>query len=118
MNSRTIDWADSTTSVLNLDIAELRPGGSGQSHMPSDRDGNNQKTSGNANERKTLEIGEKDAQEADQTPSSGTTVSSREWKAGKKEWMVIIVHTIVSLMVALDATILVTALPVSALPSR
>lgn len=37
------------------------------------------------------------------------------WKAGRKEWMVIIVLAIVSLMVALDAIILVPVLPVSRL---
>ena len=35
-----------------------------------------------------------------------------QWKAGKGEWMIIIVMAIVSLMVAIDATILVPALPV------
>ena len=35
-----------------------------------------------------------------------------DWKAGKKEWAIVIVLAIVSLMIALDATILVTALPV------
>ena len=44
--------------------------------------------------------------------------SDQEWKAGKKEWMIIIVLAIVSLMVALDATILVPVLPVSALEKR
>lgn len=36
----------------------------------------------------------------------------QEWKAGRGEWMIIIVLAIVSLMVALDATILVSALSV------
>ena len=40
--------------------------------------------------------------------------SEQEWKAGRREWMIIIVLAIVSLMVALDATILVPVLPVSA----
>ena len=35
-----------------------------------------------------------------------------EWKAGKGEWLIILVLAVVSLMVAIDATILVTALPV------
>lgn len=35
-----------------------------------------------------------------------------EWEAGKGEWLIILVLAIVSLMVAIDATILVTALPV------
>lgn len=38
-----------------------------------------------------------------------------EWKAGKGEWLIIVVLAIVSLMVAIDATILVTALPVGSL---
>ncbi len=42
----------------------------------------------------------------------------REWKAGRAEWMIIIVLAIVSLMVALDATILVSALSVSIVHSR
>ena len=41
----------------------------------------------------------------------------REWKAGRGEWMIIIVLAIVSLMVALDATILVSALSVSIIHS-
>lgn len=41
-----------------------------------------------------------------------TTDSSAEWKAGRSEWMIITVLAIVSLMVALDATILVPVLPV------
>lgn len=44
--------------------------------------------------------------------------SDQGWKAGKKEWMIIIVLAIVSLMSALDATILVPVLPVSALEKR
>ena len=43
------------------------------------------------------------------------SIPQGEWKAGKSEWMIIIVIAIVSLMVALDATILVTILPVSRL---
>lgn len=43
-----------------------------------------------------------------------STASEQEWKAGRREWMIIIVLAIVSLMVALDATILVPVLPVSA----
>ena len=35
------------------------------------------------------------------------------WKAGRSQWLIIIVIAIVSLMVALDATILVPVLPVS-----
>ncbi len=37
-----------------------------------------------------------------------------QWKPGKKEYAVMITLAIVSLMVALDATILVSVLPVSA----
>lgn len=36
-----------------------------------------------------------------------------EWKPGKKEYAVMITLAIISLMVALDATILVSVLPVS-----
>lgn len=50
-------------------------------------------------------------QKSGQEPS----VSNQEWKAGRKEWMIILVIAIVSLMVALDATILVPVLPVRAL---
>ena len=39
-------------------------------------------------------------------------VSPPIWKAGKGEWLIIIFLAIISLMVAIDATILVTALPV------
>jgi len=35
-----------------------------------------------------------------------------EWKAGKQEWLIVLCLGIVSLMVALDATIVVPALPV------
>jgi hypothetical protein len=44
-----------------------------------------------------------------------------EWKAGKGEWLIILVLSIVYLMVAIDATILATALQVGSpriLPSR
>ena len=37
-----------------------------------------------------------------------------KWTVGRNEWLIIIILSIVSLMVAPDATILVTALPVSA----
>lgn len=43
-----------------------------------------------------------------------STASDQEWKAGRNEWMIIIVLAVISLMVALDATILVPVLPVSA----
>ena len=41
-----------------------------------------------------------------------TALLDSEWRAGRSEWMIIIVLAIVSLMVALDATILVPVLPV------
>lgn len=41
-----------------------------------------------------------------------STEAELDWKVGKEEWAIVIVLAIVSLMVALDATILVTALPV------
>lgn len=41
-----------------------------------------------------------------------------EWTPGKEEWRAMITMAIVSLMVALDATILVPALPVSTVPTR
>ncbi len=41
------------------------------------------------------------------------TASVPEWKAGRNEWMIIIDLAIISLMIALDATILVPVLPVS-----
>ena len=47
-----------------------------------------------------------------QRPDPATATPDREWKAGKEEWMIILVISTVSLMVALDATILVCALPV------
>ena len=49
--------------------------------------------------------------------SQQDSIQQGEWKAGKSEWMVIIVIAIVSLMVALDATIVVPILPVSGLYS-
>lgn len=36
-----------------------------------------------------------------------------EWKPHKKEWFIMISMSVIALMVALDATILVTVLPVS-----
>ena len=48
----------------------------------------------------------------DHVPVPATATPDLEWKAGKEEWMVILVIAIVSLMVALDATILVPVLPV------
>lgn len=55
-----------------------------------------------------------DIQLAGQKSEQEAAASNQEWKAGRKEWMIIIVLAIVSLMVALDATILVPVLPVSA----
>lgn len=48
-----------------------------------------------------------------QEPNLVSTASDPEWRAGRGEWMIIIVLAIVSLMVALDATILVPVLPAS-----
>lgn len=45
-------------------------------------------------------------------PDPAIATPDREWKAGKEEWLIILVIAIVSLMVALDATILVPVLPV------
>ncbi|TAQ90889.1 hypothetical protein B7494_g785 [Chlorociboria aeruginascens] len=39
----------------------------------------------------------------------------REWKAGKREWLIIIVLVIISLLASIDATILVSVLPKLAL---
>ena len=50
-----------------------------------------------------------------QDPDPVTATPDPEWKAGKEEWMIILVIAIVSLMVALDATILVPVLPVGGL---
>lgn len=52
--------------------------------------------------------------------TTSATVSQDEWKAGKQEWLIVVCLGIVSLMVALDATIVVPALPVrqSAIASR
>lgn len=47
-----------------------------------------------------------------QNADSVTAAPDLEWKAGKEEWMIILVIAVVSLMVALDATILVSVLPV------
>ncbi len=77
-----------------------------------------------ANDRATLhENDEKIPKESEhssakpvtQEPDQLSTASDPEWKAGRDEWMIIVVLAIVSLMVALDATILVPVLPVSAL---
>ena len=45
--------------------------------------------------------------------SQQDSIPQGEWRAGKSEWMIIIVISIVSLIVGLDATILVPILPVS-----
>jgi len=44
-------------------------------------------------------------------------VTELEWKAGKKEYALMITIAVISLMVALDATILVSVLPVRIHPS-
>ena len=44
--------------------------------------------------------------------ATSTTTPEDEWKAGKQEWLIVICLATVSLMVALDATIIVTPLPV------
>jgi len=41
-----------------------------------------------------------------------------EWKPGRQEYAVMLTLAIISLMVALDATVLVSVLPVSRLPPR
>lgn len=41
-----------------------------------------------------------------------TTVSPQEWKPQAREWLVMITLALISLMVALDATILVPIIPV------
>lgn len=53
-------------------------------------------------------------QKPQQEPEQELLASKEEWKVGRNEWLIVIVLAIVSLMVALDATILVTALPVRA----
>ena len=50
---------------------------------------------------------------ADHERGQGPSPSTLNWRAGRDEWMVVIVLAIVSVMVALDATILVPVLPVS-----
>ena len=67
----------------------------------------------NAGENKPYTLEEHDSQSAGLEHQQSPMLSDQEWKAGRKEWMIIIVISTVSLMVALDATILVTALPVS-----
>jgi len=47
------------------------------------------------------------------TDTSSTTPPPSQWKAGKQEWLIVICLATVSLMVALDATIVVPVLPVS-----
>jgi len=49
---------------------------------------------------------------ATQITSATPTTPEIEWKAGKQEWLIVICLATVSLMVALDATIIVTPLPV------
>lgn len=66
----------------------------------------------------TIANTEHDLQERFPATTEGMEISDSaepdlDWKAGKEEWAIIIVLAVVSLMVALDATILVTALPVS-----
>lgn len=41
------------------------------------------------------------------------TPAEVQWESGKQEWLIVICLGVVSLMVALDATIIVPALPVS-----
>lgn len=47
------------------------------------------------------------------THTSSTDSDGVHWKAGPRAWLIVLTLSFVSLMVALDATILVTALPVS-----
>lgn len=51
---------------------------------------------------------------AGQKPEQGAAAFDQEWKASRREWLIIIVLATISLMVSLDATILVPILPVSA----
>lgn len=53
-----------------------------------------------------------DAQDKAATTISATLIQD-DWKAGKQEWLIVICLGVVCLMVALDATIVVPALPVS-----
>ena len=65
-------------------------------------------------EKKTSETRESSTSLNRQGSVKEPNTSGEDWKAGRAEWMIIIVIAIVSLMVALDATILVPVLPVSA----
>lgn len=47
-------------------------------------------------------------------PGPAIITPDLEWKASKEVWMIILVIAIVSLMVAIDATILLPVLPVGA----
>lgn len=46
-------------------------------------------------------------------PPEVPTPAVPEWRAGRQEWFIIVVLSLISVMVALDATILVPVLPVS-----
>jgi len=50
--------------------------------------------------------------------ATSATTPQDQWKAGKQEWLIVLCLATVSLMVALDATIVVTPLPVSVSRSR
>lgn len=49
----------------------------------------------------------------DVTQTASTTPPPAKWQAGRQEWLIVICLAIVSLMVALDATIVIPVLPVS-----
>ncbi|KAL8836760.1 MAG: hypothetical protein Q9170_002789 [Blastenia crenularia] len=95
-------------------VAESKPGAAAQSNHSTPTDTghtDNQQCPVRVNGSMLSNAADSSTQSAVSGPQEKVKDSDQGWKAGKKEWMIIIVLAIVSLMVALDATILVPVLP-------
>ena len=102
--------------MASLTIASIDS--SHQAHQQNDEDMPRGNEASNSNVKEDVvpssKIDNASKEITPQHPDPAIRTSDLEWKAGKEEWMIILVIAIVSLMVALDATILVTVLPVGA----
>ena len=103
--------------MASLAVTSIQPGThQAQQHIDGDLPRADEKSNLHANYDKdpSSEIDVYSIPSSSQDLDPATVTPDREWKAGKEEWMIILVIAFVRLMVALDATILVPALPVGA----
>lgn len=95
-------------AMATIEPASDQPQQQTDSSLPRE----NEKSTLHANDRKAGSgIEHVGTQITPQDPDPAIATPFLEWKAGREEWLIIAVIAIVSLMVALDATILVPVLP-------